>query len=211
MPTRKTESDPTFVRRKKQFEELQSLIPALEDKFDLEKRKLAKDLGLLESVASGLYDEVDKLSKKSPADPATDLLVDQVNEFIQDAKLLMTNDAYVQRQKLFVPAGDNPQHRDVLLVLRQVRQGLTRFKQNMEAERAILGNTLSQARTIKAALDYYLEERSTPDREKIVDMISSVSSEWVTQSYPHYFNFDRLDKISLASYFSVSDEQSTKE
>jgi hypothetical protein len=82
-------------------------------------------LGLL--AETGLYDEIDKLAKKAGADQVTDLALEQVNEFVRDAKTLMPEDAYVQRQKEFVAAGDNPEHRDVVFVMRQLRQGLERF------------------------------------------------------------------------------------
>src|SRR6266481_441604 len=87
---------------------------------------------VLQSVSLGLYEELDKLAKKAPADEVTDLVLEQANDVIREGKELLSEDTFVQRLKEFVPAGDNPQHRDVVVILRQLHQGLERFWPNAE-------------------------------------------------------------------------------
>src|SRR6266446_8540260 len=87
----------------------------------------------LESVALGLYEELDKLAKKAPADQVTDLALEQTNDVIREAKELLSDDPYIQRYKEFVAAGDNPEHRDVVMILRQIRQGLSRFTEGVQS------------------------------------------------------------------------------
>jgi len=85
---------------------------------------------VLQSEIAGLYDEMDKLAKKAPNEPVTNLQLKIVNSFIRKAKLLLTGDNIIDEVEIFVSAGDNPEYRDVVTVLRQVRQGLERFKNN---------------------------------------------------------------------------------
>ena len=87
---------------------------------------------VLQSEIAGLYDEMDKLAKKAPNEPVTNLQLKIVNSFIRKAKLLLTGDNIIDEVEIFVSAGDNPEYRDVVTVLRQVRQGLERFKRSEE-------------------------------------------------------------------------------
>lgn len=88
--------------------------------------KLAHDL--LESELTGVYDELDKLCKKAANEPVTQLQLSIVNNIIQQTKLLLRGDMVIDDIHMFVAAGDNPEYRDVVVVLRQLRQGLDRFK-----------------------------------------------------------------------------------
>jgi hypothetical protein len=83
----------------------------------------------ISSELHGLYEEIDKIYKKAPEEPISDLTVENVNNLIKDTKEIIKDDPYIDRVKEFVPAGDNPEYRDVIIVLRQLRQGLNRFKQ----------------------------------------------------------------------------------
>src|ERR1051326_106460 len=83
---------------------------------------------LVESELTGLYDEVDKLAKKVPNEPVTDLQLKILNSLIRKAKHLLSGDAIINEVEIFVAAGNNPEYRDVLTVLRQIRQGLERYK-----------------------------------------------------------------------------------
>lgn len=85
--------------------------------------------GMLESEAKGLYDEMDKLAKKTPVETVTDLQLKAINNLITKAKELLSNDIIIADVTIFVAAGDNPQYRDVVTVLRQVIQGLNRFQE----------------------------------------------------------------------------------
>jgi poly-D-alanine transfer protein DltD len=84
----------------------------------------------LDSELAGLYDEMDKLAKKAPNEPVTDLQLRIVNNFIKKAKYLLNGDTIIDEVEVFVSAGDNPQYRDFVTVLRQIRQGLERFKKS---------------------------------------------------------------------------------
>jgi len=82
----------------------------------------------LKSFTQALYDEMDKLQKKAPSAGLSDLATKRVNRAIKDAKELMAEyDAYVTELSEFVPAGDNPEVRDAVLVLREILQALERL------------------------------------------------------------------------------------
>lgn len=84
----------------------------------------------ISSELDGLYQELDKIYKKAPAEPISDLTVENVNNLIRDTKEVIQGDPYLDRIKEFVPAGDNPEYRDVIIVLRQLRQSMDRFKKS---------------------------------------------------------------------------------
>lgn len=86
----------------------------------------------LESVVAGLYGEMDKLCKKSPADEVTELAMNRVNSAIGRCKELMAGDEFIDSIDLFVPAGERPEQRDVLLVLGELRQGIRRLSAERE-------------------------------------------------------------------------------
>lgn len=81
----------------------------------------------LTSYVENLYDEMDKLSRKSPKELASDLAVKHVNRAIRDAKALLTGfDEYVGDLAEFVAAGENPEVRDLVLVLGEIKGALSR-------------------------------------------------------------------------------------
>lgn len=127
MGTRLTPEELRKAKEQKKKEEEE-----MEQQF-LEKRKQEiKTRIRLEQISSelnGLYQEIDKIYKKAPEEPISDLTVENVNNLIKDTKEIVKDDPYIDRVKEFVPAGDNPEYRDVIIVLRQLRQGLDRFKQ----------------------------------------------------------------------------------
>jgi hypothetical protein len=84
--------------------------------------------GVLRSEIEGLYDEMDKLAKKAPNEPLTSLQMKIVNSFIRKSKKLLSGDPIIDEVEIFVSAGDNPEYRDVVTVLRQIKQGLERYK-----------------------------------------------------------------------------------
>lgn len=123
--------------RKRQAEEVEQetrteLDHVRQEILNLESEKLLikeyqKKHQLLTSVTEGLYIEIEKLTKKAPAEEITELALEQINDVIKDTKDLVKDDTYVQKLQVFVPAGDPPQLRDALIVLRQIKQGLERF------------------------------------------------------------------------------------
>lgn len=100
-----------------------------------EEEKPAKEKARYEqlvSVTVALYDEMDKLNRKAPAMTISQLSLERVNKLIKSAKDLMQGekDDFVEEVVEFVPAGDMPEYRDVVLVLSQIKAGLDRFRQS---------------------------------------------------------------------------------
>ena len=86
-------------------------------------------LNALRSFTRGLYDETDKLAKKAPSSQLSDLATKRVNKAIADAKALMDEyDPYIPELDEFVPAGENPEVRDAVLVLREILNALNRVQ-----------------------------------------------------------------------------------
>jgi hypothetical protein len=167
-------------------------------------RQKQKKLDLLQSVSLGLYDELDKLAKKAGADLVTDLALEQVNDFIRDSKTLLAEDAYVQRQKEFVAAGDNPQHRDVVVVMRQLRQGLERFAADVNSLQERVGELLADAKGVHVAVDISLEgsEDVTPEDLKYNEV--TLTARWMKgNDFGKTFSFDVLDRTNIPNYFKV--------
>jgi hypothetical protein len=93
----------------------------------------------LRSFTQGLYEEMDKLAKKAPSALLSDLATQRVNRAILDAKTLMESfDTYVSDLKQFVPAGNNPEVGDALLMLREITQALERVNERFGIESQLL-------------------------------------------------------------------------
>ena len=97
----------------------------------LEKRRLYV---LVLSDLDGFYEEIDKQTKKSPADSVTDLQLEIVNDLIEMVKKILNDDELISKVNKFIPAGDNPAYRDVIVILRRLRQGLDRFDNTSKNE-----------------------------------------------------------------------------
>jgi hypothetical protein len=197
-----TELKQTRIAQLSQIQEIIAVIePILKKASGHQKSKL----NLLESVSLGLYDEIDKLAKKAPAEPVTDLVLTQMNEVIRETKELVVDDPYVQRLQEFVAAGDNPQHRDAVVVLRQVRQGLERFHKKLDPLTTKLRNNLREAQAIEKVLQLYLDGYDSILIEELESYGSHISGS-LTKNYPKEFDFEKLDRITIATYFSDIDE-----
>lgn len=101
----------------------------------LEKRRLYV---LVLSDLDGFYEEIDKQTKKSPADSITDLQLEIVNDLIEMIKKILSDDELILKVNKFVSAGDNPAYRDVIVILRRLKQGLDRFDNTSENEAKII-------------------------------------------------------------------------
>ena len=189
--------------------EKRAAIEAARDELEADVASTKEDMSqtdLLKSVTDGLYEELDKLSKKAPVDEATDLVVDHVNTVIEDVRALAPNDVYVQRVNPFVPAGDNPEHRDVILVLKQLRQGLDRCADRLERREKTLANRISLALGLIVALAFYIERSKTqitvedleangvslPSKEWWETLAGSYGEKWVALARIDAFNVDSL-------------------
>ncbi len=84
----------------------------------------------LVSATDALYDEMDKLNRKAPAMTISQLSLERVNKMVKSAKDLMQQekDDFIEEIEEFVPAGNMPEYRDVVLVLGQLKAGLVRFR-----------------------------------------------------------------------------------
>ncbi len=152
------------AKRREQLEQVRDIAA------DLKRRLQAsytdsKRLTLLQSVAIGLYEEGDKLSKKAPAETASDLMLEQVNDIIRETKELLQEDVYVQRLKEFVPAGNNPQLRDVVVVLRQLRQGMERASTDASGFQRRAKHLADEAQVVTTALELHLKIGKAPSDE----------------------------------------------
>jgi len=97
-------------------EELRQWIPS----------KLAHEM--IKSELIGLYDEVDKLVRILPKEPITPLQLKITNDLLRKAKSLLAEDTGIDQVELFSSEAGMPEYRDVIIVLRQIRQGLERFE-----------------------------------------------------------------------------------
>lgn len=82
---------------------------------------------MLNSELTGLYDEVDKLVRVLPKESITPLQLRIVNSFVRRAKNLLSGDSTIDEIEEF-GVDPMPEYRDVVLVLRQIRQGMERFE-----------------------------------------------------------------------------------
>ncbi len=198
----------TLERRKGQLTQLDQVVDVLTKRLDDLRQKKQK-VDLLQSASLGLYDELDKLAKKAGADQVTDLALEQVNEFVRDAKTLMPEDAYVQRQKEFVAAGDNPEHRDVVFVMRQLRQGLERFDANVTSLQTRWKESLADARGVRVAVQLLQDDDCEAVSKGDLDENEvAVKDRWwveIDDFQEPVFSVDVLDRTNILSYFT--DEQ----
>jgi hypothetical protein len=135
MPTPQEKRAKT-IERKRQEEEQRRLEEEQQELAEQQEReeelrqglRVRRAYDMLFSEVTGLYDEMDKLAKKAPNEPVTGLQLKILNSFIKKAKHLLSGDIIIDEVEVFVAAGDNPEYRDAVTVLRQIRQGLERFK-----------------------------------------------------------------------------------
>lgn len=185
-------------------------LVAIEQGIDIIKNVLEEVKGtkrrrqqLLDSVALGLYDEIDKLCKRAPAESVTDLALEQVNEIIKETRELVNQDEYVQKLKQFIPAGDLPQYRDVVVVLRQIRLGLDRFREYLMTIEAELNGKLNTGYFLCTVLEMYLEGNRSVGQDDLVQFAKRMPPGWMTGVYPQKFDFGKLDKFDIRSFFGA--------
>jgi hypothetical protein len=191
------------ARRRLQLQQLETAIEKLSALAATLKTQRQR-LDLLQSVSAGLYEELDKLAKKSPADEISPLGLEHVNELIRDAKELSPDDLYMQRCKVFVPAGDNPQHRDVVMVLRQIRQGLDRFNVALSQRTTTTSTLLADARGLRIAVLLTLQGVEKPSEDLLETNKATVSNYWLqSEMYGgRVVNLRLLDRTDIPTYFA---------
>jgi hypothetical protein len=205
---RKSERSALEARRRTQLQEITAVVEGAQQHLS-DCRKHREKHRTLVSVATGLYEEVDKVSKKAPAESVTQLVYEEVNQVIKESKELARDDAYVQRLKEFVAAGENPPYRDVVVVLKLSLQGLARFSERLDALERDYGAILREARVAKCALEYFLEYGEVPTRDILRDRGATPSPDWIDDTLEEdTFRFERLDQMNMAVYFSAEGRQS---
>lgn len=121
------------AEQRRRQEEAEELRLVEEDR--QERERVAREYELqekhsqLESYVKGVYDEIAKLSIKWPTQPVSNLTLEKANRAIRSARELLSdeNDAYLDEINEIIPAGDNPEARDVVMALRQVQDALARM------------------------------------------------------------------------------------
>jgi hypothetical protein len=63
-----------------------------------------------------------------PKEPITPLQLKITNDLLRKAKDLLSEDTAIDQVEIFVREAGMPEYRDVIIVLRQIRQGLERFE-----------------------------------------------------------------------------------
>lgn len=169
----------------------------------------AKGRDALASHLKGFYEEIDKLAKGKHLFEVTPLAVGQANDIIRDAKDIIKADVYLDRIKEFVPAGNNPLYPDVLLVLRAVQECVQRFQTALHHEEQNIVRHIHEAKTIIAALDYFLDIGESPEKDDLKRYLDDgvVASTFIVENYngDEYFDFDKLDRLNQDEYLLASD------
>ena len=84
----------------------------------------------LDSVADGLDDEMDKIARRCPTMAVTERTVTRVNKLLAAVRELLKDeeDDFAEGLDDIVAAGDPPETRDVVVLLREVKDALQRFR-----------------------------------------------------------------------------------
>lgn len=191
--------------RQGQLSALDQAIEILTNKLR-EFREKEQKVELLQRVSLGLYEEMDKLAKIAGADQVTDLALEQINDFIHDAKNLMADDPYVQKYKEFVPAGDNPEYRDVVVVIRQLRQGLERLETSLKSVETRLHEVSQDAKAVRVVVQLLLEGNDEISREDLKEHEVTAKDRWFVQNEDFeepIFSVDVLDRTDFSKYFAA--------
>lgn len=206
MATKKSATpDPTRVRRVEQLAEVDRVLTDLREQRNNLRTKQKKQLELLTSAAKGHYEEMDKLSKKAPAEKVTDLALGEINYTIEETKKLLSDDVFIQRFNVFIAAGDNPELRDVVLVLRQLLQGLARYDANIKPRQDKLKTAIEEAIGIKEVLKLFIENghiAKARDEDLSYSTKENLPKDWFHGGLTNTFLFEKLDEMNIEEYFS---------
>ncbi|MFH1547510.1 MAG: hypothetical protein ABIC57_03415 [bacterium] len=104
----------------------------------------------ISSELDGLYEELDKIYKKAPEEQISALTVESINLIVRDTKEIIKEDPYVNHVNEFVPAGDNPEYRDAIIILKRLKQGLERFKRSYLREHERLDSLISELKDLES-------------------------------------------------------------
>jgi hypothetical protein len=197
----------TRERRNQQVQEVDAAIAALSQTLASIKKK-ERDCRTLDSHPTGFYGEIDKLAKGKSLLAVTDLVVQQINDIVRDAKSVISDDPYLDRVREFVPAGDNPVYPDVLLVARTVKQCIQRNEHGFSAATAPITRRIREAQTIAAAIELALEDEGNDPqvpRELLDERFEGeINEDWFEEfdDGNEYFDLTRLDEMDLKAYLT---------
>jgi hypothetical protein len=208
MASKKGKDNTVKGRRKVQSDEIARLVPVLNQKLQ-DLKSVQKQTQLLKSVGGALYGEMDKLSKKAPAEEVTELGLGEVNNFLAQVKTLGKDDPFIQRLKEFVAAGQQPQNRDVVLVLKLALQGLDRINESVSPLVRSATERVREASAVELALDYYLQYQQMADQGAFEANDVELPDEWET--YDHKFDYERLDRTDIGTYFAKDFKEANEE
>jgi hypothetical protein len=191
-------------RRRQQLGSVEFLAAKIKN--DLQAaRNDGRRYGELQSHLSGFYQEIDKLAKGKGMLEATELVIDQANDIVRDAKGLIKGDTYLDLVKEFVPAGDNQVYSDVLVKLRTVQQAVSRCEPEIKNHEMRLGRALRETNTISGALHLHLDGNQIPSKEEVEESLDgeTLADSWFYEGEDggEYFDFDLLDRRDLEKYF----------
>lgn len=190
----------------KKLEQVRKVISNLESE-SVRIQECQKKHHLLTSVMEGLYIEIEKLTKKAPTEQITELALEQINDVIKDTKELIQNDSYVQKLKVFISAGDTPELRDALIVLRQIKQGLERYFGSWNIN---IDEQIESAKLLESALELALEGHEPTaileilkNRRRASGKITFPYKWEIEINHNKQFNFKLLDSINIEKYFNA--------
>jgi len=135
-------------------------------------------------------------------DRVTDLVLAHLNDLIRETKEL-TDDPYLERFNEFVPAGDNPEQRDAVFVLRQIRQGLERYKKRLESRMGNRRVVLNEAKCIQLALQALIQGESFDKNDVKRFGLILPPDNWFKGDYPHPFDYQGLAQTDIRSHFNA--------
>lgn len=204
---RRREEQEVRTRRAEQLQTAEAELTKLEEAVRVARERTVRHEALSNHLV-GFYNEVDKLAKGRSLLEATSLIVEQANDIIRDAKSIVDGDAYLDRIKEFVPAGNNPVYPDVLLVARSVQQCLGRVEKQLVDREKRATKMRREARTIVAALKFFAAQNEHPSKEDVEVLLGAKPlDDWFFQSNDenYYFDFERLDRVGVERSIAGAD------
>lgn len=103
---------------------------------DARLSQLRDKLLQVSSVIDALYVETSKLSIKWPTMPITTRTLERTNKVIRTTKELLRaeHNEFIQDINEFIPAGDIPENRDVVIILKELKNALDRTLDKYQKE-----------------------------------------------------------------------------
>lgn len=159
--------------------------------------------------AQAFYIEIDKLAKKQPNMPVSDLTVESINDIIRDAKSLVQGDPHLDRIKEFVPAGNNPSHSDVLLKTKLVRSALARGKQFLTSHVSAHALAAQKAEALDYILRSIVQNDAPPTKGDLEATFGNRTffSEWFGDD--DKFDLAFLDENGVTNFMADGDGDTT--